>query len=121
VFVAGLYVWLMLWRSLPPSWQRSLLTYVPLAVLSGLAAAGLEFGWYAIATHINPWRVLSANETLRFGLRPAHYVVLTTLGLAVLIAGRRLMVWHRRFEPLRDRQGRSNLAHEAASSLRSSQ
>jgi methionine sulfoxide reductase heme-binding subunit len=121
VFVAGLYVWLMLWRSLPASWQPSLLVYVPLAVVSGLTAAGIEFGWYAIATHINPWRVLSANETLRFGLRPAHYVVLTTLGLAVVIAGRRLVFWRGRFETLRGQHGRSNLAHEVASSLPSSQ
>ncbi len=121
VFVAGLYVWLMLWRSLPASWQRSLLVYVPLAVLSGLAAAGIEFGWYAIATHINPWRVLWANDTLRFGLRPAHYVALTTLGLAAVTAGRRVAVGRQRFEPSRARQGRSNLAHEGASSLRSSQ
>jgi methionine sulfoxide reductase heme-binding subunit len=107
VFVAGLYVWLMLWRSLPASWQRSPLAYLPLAALSGLAAAGLEFGWYAIATHINPWRVLSANETLHFGLRPAHYVVLTTVGLALVVAGRRLVVWRRRGEPLRAQHGRS--------------
>ena len=96
VFVAGLYVWLMLWRSLPAAWQRSLLVYVPLAALSGLAAAGIEFGWYAATTHINPWRVLMANETLRFGLRPAHYVVLTTLGLGVAIAARRIPIWRLR-------------------------
>jgi methionine sulfoxide reductase heme-binding subunit len=120
VFVAGLYVWLMLWRSLPASWQRSLLVYVPLAVLSGLAAAGIEFGWYALTTHINPWRVLSANETLHFGLRPAHYVVLATLALAVVVAGRRVVVWRGRVEPPRGRQDRSNLRHEIASSLPSS-
>lgn len=121
VFVAGLYVWLMLWRSSPASWQRSLVVYVPLAVMSGLAAVGIEFGWYAIATHIDPWRVLSANETLRFGLRPAHYVMLTTLGIAVVIAERRLAVWRGRFGPFLGRHGRSNLTREAASSLPSSQ
>jgi sulfoxide reductase heme-binding subunit YedZ len=119
VFVAGLFVWLMLWRSLPASWQRSLFVYVPLSVLSGLAAAGIEFGWYAITTHIDPWRVLAANETLRFGLRPAHYVVLTTLGLAVVIAGRRLVAWWRRSIALRGRQDRSNLPQEGAAPVRS--
>lgn len=118
VYVAGLYVWLMLWRSLPARWQRSLLVYVPLAVLSGLAAAGIEFGWYAFATHIDAWRVLSANETLRFGLRPAHYVALTTLGLAVVIALRRLAVWRQRIGPSRGRQERSGLPHEVAAPVR---
>ncbi len=89
VFVAGLYVWLMLWRVLPATWQRPIAIYPALASLSGAAAAGIEFAWYAIATHINPWRVLAANETLRFGLRPAHYVVLVTLGLGVVILIRR--------------------------------
>jgi sulfoxide reductase heme-binding subunit YedZ len=89
VFVAGLYVWLMLWRALPVTWQRPIAIYPVLALLSGVAAAGIEFAWYGIATHINPWRVLAADETLRFGLRPAHYVVLVTFSLGVLILIRR--------------------------------
>ena len=44
---------------------------------------GIEFAWYALATGINPWRVLAASETLRFGLRPAHYVALTGFAVAV--------------------------------------
>ncbi len=119
VFVAGLFVWMMLWRLLPASWQRSLLVYLPLSVLSGLAAAGIEFGWYAVTTHIDPWRVLAANETLRYGLRPAHYVVMTTFGLALVIAGRRLWVWRQRFVQLRGRQDRPNVPHEVASPVRS--
>ena len=90
VFVAGLYVWLMLWRLLPARWQRSIAVYPLLALVSGAATAGIEFAWYGIATHINPWRVLAADETLRFGLRPAHYVVLVTLGLGVVILVRRI-------------------------------
>ena len=90
VFVAGLYVWLMLWRVLPVRWQRTRGVYPVLALASGASAAGIEFAWYAINTHINPWRVLEANETLRFGLRPAHYVALVTLGLGVVILARRI-------------------------------
>ena len=89
VFVAGLYVWLMLWRVLPKSWQRPIAIYPVLALVSGAASAGIEFAWYGIATHISPWRVLAANETLRYGLRPAHYVALVTLGLGVVIVVRR--------------------------------
>jgi len=89
VFVAGLYVWLMLWRALPTRWQRRIAIYPVLAGCAGVAAAGIEFAWYGIATHINPWRVLAADETLRFGLRPAHYDVLVALGLGVVIVLRR--------------------------------
>lgn len=90
VFVAGLYVWLMLWRAMPAAWQRRVAVYPALALVSGFAAAWIEFGWYAINTHIDPWRVLAANETLRFGLRPAHYVVLAALGLGLAILARRV-------------------------------
>jgi sulfoxide reductase heme-binding subunit YedZ len=91
VFVAGLYVWLMLWRVLPARWQRPIAVYPLLAMVAGAATAGIEFAWYGIATHINPWRVLAAEETLHFGLRPAHYVVLVTLGLGLVILARRIL------------------------------
>jgi methionine sulfoxide reductase heme-binding subunit len=90
VFVSSLYVWLMLWRSLPMGWQRSVLALPLLAVLAALAAATIEFAWYGVATGISPWRVLAANETLRFGLRPAHYVALVGLAVALLAAARRV-------------------------------
>lgn len=90
VFVAGLYAWLMLWRALPTAWQRRVVVYPALALISGVAAAWIEFAWYGIATHINPWRLIAADETLRYGLRPAHYVVLVTLGLGLIILARRI-------------------------------
>ena len=90
VFVAGLYVWLMLWRVMPVRWQRRVAAYPVLAVLAAAAAAWIEFAWYDMATHINAWRVLGANETLAFGPRPAQLVALTALGLALVILGRRV-------------------------------
>ncbi|HEY7576560.1 MAG TPA: protein-methionine-sulfoxide reductase heme-binding subunit MsrQ, partial [Acetobacteraceae bacterium] len=90
VFFSGVYVWLMLWRALPMGWQRSVLVLPPLAVAAGLASAGIEFAWYGVATGINPWRVLAASETLRFGLRPAHYVVLLGMAVALLAVLRRI-------------------------------
>ena len=90
VFFSGLFVWLLLWRALPMSWQRSLAALAGLTVVATLAAAGIEFAWYALATGINPWRVLAASETLRFGLRPAHYVALTGLGVVLLAGARRI-------------------------------
>jgi sulfoxide reductase heme-binding subunit YedZ len=90
VFCSGLLVWLLLWRALPMAWQRSLLVLPMLAVVAALASAGVEFAWYALATGINPWRVLAASETLHFGLRPAHYVALAGLAVTVLTGLRRI-------------------------------
>jgi sulfoxide reductase heme-binding subunit YedZ len=101
VFVAGLFVWLIVWRVLPQSWQRHWVTYPVLAVAACVATAWLEFAWYALATHINPWRVLAASETLRFGLRPAHYVFLCAAAAAVLVLGQPALPLLRRLSPLR--------------------
>ena len=89
VFFSGLFVWLLAWRTLPMAWQRSLVALLALTVAAPFAALGIEFAWYALATGINPWRVLAASETLRFGLRPAHYVALTGLAVVVLAGVRR--------------------------------
>jgi methionine sulfoxide reductase heme-binding subunit len=84
VVFAGLFLWLMLWRMTPRGWRRRIVVYPVLAVTSAVLAAGVEFAWYALATHINPWRVLAASESLRFGLRPAHWVLLATLAIGVV-------------------------------------
>jgi sulfoxide reductase heme-binding subunit YedZ len=91
VIFSGLFVWLMLWRALPAGWQRSGLVYVPLAVASAVAAAGIEYAWYDIATHVNAARVLAANESLRFGLRPAHWVLIWALAIGAIGCGRGIM------------------------------
>ncbi len=91
VIFSGLFVWLMLWRALPREWQRSGLVFVPLAVASALAAAGIEYAWYDVATHVNAARVLAANESLRFGLRPAHWVLICTLAIGAVGSARGIM------------------------------
>jgi methionine sulfoxide reductase heme-binding subunit len=90
VFFSGLFAWLLVWRALPMAWQRSLLALLALAVVAPFVAAAIEFAWYALATGINPWRVLAASESLRFGLRPAHYVALAGLAVVVLAGLRRI-------------------------------
>ena len=84
VVFAGIYLWLLGLRLLPASLRPNPVALLVLAGLAGLATAGVEFAWYAIATGINPWRVLAASETLRFGLRPAHIVALGGLAIAAL-------------------------------------
>jgi sulfoxide reductase heme-binding subunit YedZ len=91
VFFSGLFVWLMLWRALPMGWQRSVAAQLGLTAVAAVAAAGIEFGWYGLATGINPWRVLAASETLFYGLRPAHYVALAGLGVVALAGLRRVV------------------------------
>jgi sulfoxide reductase heme-binding subunit YedZ len=90
VMFAGFYVWLMAWRAVPASWQRRLVTLLALGVLASIATAWIEFGWYAVTTGINPWRVLAANQNVRFGLRPAHWVALVGLGVVLLAGALRL-------------------------------
>ena len=95
VFVAGLYVWLMLWRPLPDAWKRPVATYAALAIVAGLATVGLEFAWYGIATSIDPFRVLLANQSIDFGLRPAHWVVVIGVTIATLVPLRRMTMRRR--------------------------
>ena len=83
----------MLWRILPMPWQRTVAAQLAITIVAALATAGIEFAWYAIATGINPWRVLAASETLRFGLRPAHYVALTGCGVTLLSILSTLTSW----------------------------
>ncbi len=96
VFVSGLFLWLMAWRLLPEAWRRrqgfaTLITlYGGLALVSAALTAGVEFAWYGLATKVNPLRVLAANETIARGLRPAHWVLVIALSLAVVVLGRRL-------------------------------
>jgi sulfoxide reductase heme-binding subunit YedZ len=93
VLLAGLFVWLMLWRALPRQWQRNVLAVGLLAPLAGVATAAIEFTWYALATGINPWRVLAANLEFDwdFGLRPSAWVTITGAGIVVAMLLRRLV------------------------------
>jgi sulfoxide reductase heme-binding subunit YedZ len=89
VLMAGFVSWLLLWRLLPGHWQPKLIALFALAPLSALATAGIEAGWYAVATRIDPWRVLEANlQTMM--LRPSAWVLIVALGVAVLAAIRRI-------------------------------
>ncbi len=72
-------------------WQRGVVVYPVLAVVAAFATAWIEFAWYGLATNINPWRVLAVSESLNFGLRPAHYVFIVGVAVAVLVVGRKLV------------------------------
>ena len=97
VFVSGLFLWLMAWRSVPEAVRRrqgiaqTAALYAGLAVVAGLGTAALEFAWYGLATKVNPWRVIAANESIARGLRPAHWVFVVTAALLLVFVARRLM------------------------------
>jgi len=102
VFISGLFVWLMAWRAMPEAWRRrqgvgfTAAFYSTLAAASGLATTALEFAWYGLATKVDPWRVLYANETIARGLRPAHWVFVVAASLALVFVARR---WMRMTQP----------------------
>lgn len=97
VYVTGLFLWLMLWRAQPEAWRRraglgyTALLYGGLAVVAALLTAAVEFAWYGLATRVDPFRVLAANESIAYGLRPAHWMAVTGLAAAMLVLLRRIL------------------------------
>jgi sulfoxide reductase heme-binding subunit YedZ len=90
VFVTGLYAWELLWRAVPKRLQGRLWLLPLLAIAAGLATAGIEAAWYALATGVDARRVLLANLHIAFGPRPAVSVFLLGLAVFVVAAARRL-------------------------------
>ncbi|NIY74682.1 sulfoxide reductase heme-binding subunit YedZ [Thalassospira sp. HF15] len=84
--MAGMFVGLMLYRF--AHWRgwslRSSKTLLSIAVLSGLATAGIEYAWYGLATGIPADRVVAANLECMWPLRPAWTVLLAGIGFAVI-------------------------------------
>lgn len=85
--MAGLFVGLMLYRF--AHWRgwllRSAVTLSVIAVLAGLATAGIEYAWYALATGIPAERVFAANLEWMWPLRPAWNVLLVGMLVVVIL------------------------------------
>lgn len=81
---AGVFLWLMLWRTLPGRWRADGLGLAGLAVAAAAATAAVEFAWYAAATKLPALRILEANLSLDAGLRPAQWILLAGLLVAPL-------------------------------------
>ncbi|HTU56093.1 MAG TPA: ferric reductase-like transmembrane domain-containing protein [Acetobacteraceae bacterium] len=85
---AGFYLWLLAWRLLPKGARRHPAALLALALAAAAGTAGLEAGWYALATGL-PWpRILAANLSLAAGIRPAQWVALGGLAIAAAMAVR---------------------------------
>ncbi len=85
--MAGLFLLAMTVRVLIA--RRIALTPLSLAtaaVVGSLLTAAVEFAWYGLATGIPPGKILLANFSIGFGLRPAVIVLLVGLGVAAVAA-----------------------------------
>jgi len=91
VLMAGLFVWLMLWRQLSGRWRADALALALLAPVAAIGAAAVEWAWYAAATNLPAVRILAANLDLGAGLRPAQIVLIAGLAMAALPLGRRVL------------------------------
>jgi methionine sulfoxide reductase heme-binding subunit len=104
VLMLGFFLWLMgfrLMRRLGLAVRPLQLTV--LALISAVATALLEALWYATMTGVMASRILYANLDIAFGIRPALWVGIAGLALAVVNLVR---LWMRARQPAGARRGR---------------
>ncbi|NIZ02603.1 sulfite oxidase heme-binding subunit YedZ [Thalassospira lucentensis] len=84
--MAGFFVALMLYRFVHwRGWSlRNVMPLLAVSVLAGLATAGIEYAWYALATGVPADRVFAANLEFMWPPRPAWTVFLTGLFMIVV-------------------------------------
>ncbi|MGX5736529.1 sulfite oxidase heme-binding subunit YedZ [Bosea thiooxidans] len=90
VLMSGLFVLLMLYRGLY-RWKLtiSIPVLIGVALLAGFATAGIETTWYALTSGVSARLVFEANaDILTYqdfaSIRPAHWVALAGLGVALV-------------------------------------
>ena len=96
---AGLFAWLMIWRSLPARLRTKYLGLALLAVGATLAALAFELSWYGLVNHVDPMRVLQADLDPDLAPRATLKVLLSGLLVIVLVAARRgtKLLWTKRY------------------------
>ena len=82
----GVFVWLMLWRSLPAGRDRTAGPLLGLAVAATVATLMAEFLWYRFGTRIDPWKALRLEADIRYGLHPGALVLAFGLLAAAAVA-----------------------------------
>lgn len=100
--MSGFLIWLMGWR-LVVFWRRrtgreplpSLIDLIGLAIAAAILTVATEALWYAVATGVDPWRVIRSNLDFGFAIRPVWWVL--AAGLAVAAAA----WWRGRIAPKR--------------------
>jgi methionine sulfoxide reductase heme-binding subunit len=99
---AGLFAWLILWRTMPPRLRSSFAGLFLLAIGATLAVLAFEIAWYGLVNHIAPLRIVNADIDPDLAPRPIHKVLLVSLTAIVLVAVRRVTVvlkrrWTKRY------------------------
>ncbi len=96
LIMAGLYLWLMLYRIVvawrPGTRQAPLLTAGLLSLVAALTTMLGEALWFRLSRGIDPLRVLSANLTLDVGMRPGWVVLFVCLAVVTAIALRQAVI-----------------------------
>jgi len=84
MLMLGLLAWLFGWRLLQ-KWRGAVTT--PWLLVLAIAAAGttalVEAAWYAAATGVNAWRIFLANFDFSYVVRPAWWVLIAGIIVAV--------------------------------------
>jgi methionine sulfoxide reductase heme-binding subunit len=93
---AGLFAWLMIWRSMPTKLRTGYLGLALLALAATLAAVIFEVAWYGLVKNIDPLRVLAANLDPDLAPRPALKVLMASIAVIALVAARRYSVMLKR-------------------------
>lgn len=87
--MSGFFLWLMGWRVIV-SWRRwtgrepvpGVADLLVLAVAAALLTVATEALWYAVATGVDPWRVVRSNLDFGYSVRPVWWVLLAGLAVA---------------------------------------
>lgn len=101
-FTSGLFIWLMLWRTLPAKLQRSYAGLTTLAVAATFATVVFEATWYWLVNGRDPTVALLANLDPELAFRPAQKVLIASLLVIAAVALRRLTLaanklWTKRY------------------------
>jgi sulfoxide reductase heme-binding subunit YedZ len=89
MLLAGLLAWLAGFRMLRRRGEVGPDKLVALAIAAAALTAFAETAWHAMATGIDPWRILAAHLDGGFGLRPAWWVLIAGLAAALGAYARR--------------------------------
>jgi methionine sulfoxide reductase heme-binding subunit len=92
MLMLGVLIWLIGYRTIQRlAGDVSPRALLGLAAVSGVTTAVAEAAWHAAATGVDPLRLLTAHFDLKYGLRPAGWVLLAGLAAAAAAARWRLV------------------------------
>ncbi|MGD1876184.1 MAG: sulfite oxidase heme-binding subunit YedZ [Kiloniellaceae bacterium] len=91
VLLSGVFIGLMLHRA--PTVSRTPAGVLGVAVFSGVAAAALEFAWYAAGSGIPAERVLLSNLDFSYQVRPMWWVMAILAAPLPVMLARRSSPW----------------------------